>query len=109
MSEVINWELYSTIVGIAGVVYVLFLIGIVKGSPAGDEKMNKIASAIKEGAIAYLNRQLKTVAIAAVVIVVIIGATMGITTAVGFIIGKSIVVIQKSCSCQKQLNRFGGQ
>ena len=83
----INWELYSTIVGIAGIVYVLFLIGIVKGAPAGDEKMNEIAGAIKEGAIAYLNRQLKTVVIAAAVIVVVIGATMGIQTAVGFLIG----------------------
>jgi K(+)-stimulated pyrophosphate-energized sodium pump len=82
-----NAELYSTFVGIAGVIYTLFLVGIVKSAPAGDEKMNEVASAIKEGAIAYLNRQLKTVAIAAAVIVVIIGATMGIQTAVGFIIG----------------------
>jgi K(+)-stimulated pyrophosphate-energized sodium pump len=82
-----NAELYSTFVGIAGVIYTLFLVGMVKSAPAGDEKMNEVASAIKEGAIAYLNRQLKTVAIAAAVIVVIIGATMGIQTAVGFIIG----------------------
>jgi K(+)-stimulated pyrophosphate-energized sodium pump len=82
-----NIELYCTLVGIAGVVFVLFLIGVVKGSPAGDEKMNEIAAAIKEGAIAYLNRQLKTVVVAAAVIVLIIGATMSLTTAVGFLIG----------------------
>jgi K(+)-stimulated pyrophosphate-energized sodium pump len=87
MTGVINWELYSTLVGIAGVVYVLFLIGVVKGAPAGDEKMNKIADAIKEGAIAYLNRQLKTVVVAAGAIVIAIGATMGIQTAVGFLVG----------------------
>jgi len=87
MTGVINWELYSTLVGIAGVVYVLFLIGIVKGAPAGDEKMNKIADAIKEGAIAYLNRQLKTVVVAAGAIAIAIGATMGIQTAVGFLVG----------------------
>jgi K(+)-stimulated pyrophosphate-energized sodium pump len=83
----INVELYSTLVGIAGVLYTLFLVGVVKGAPAGDEKMNKVANAIKEGAIAYLNRQLKTVAIAAGIIVVIIGVTMDVKTAVGFIIG----------------------
>ncbi|MBW2107555.1 MAG: sodium-translocating pyrophosphatase [Deltaproteobacteria bacterium] len=87
MTGVVNWELYSTLVGIVGVVYVLFLIGIVKSAPAGDEKMNQIANAIKEGAIAYLNRQLKTVIIAAAVIVVGIGATLGLQTAIGFIIG----------------------
>ena len=87
MNELINWELYSTLVGIAGVVFVLFLIGVVKSAPSGDEKMNEIANAIKEGAIAYLNRQLKTVFVAAAVIVIIIGATLGIKTAVGFLIG----------------------
>ncbi|MGD9022874.1 MAG: sodium-translocating pyrophosphatase [Deltaproteobacteria bacterium] len=82
-----NVELYSTLVGIAGVIYTLFLVGMVKSAPAGDEKMNKVANAIKEGAIAYLNRQLKTVAIAAGIIVAIIAFTMDVKTAVGFIIG----------------------
>ncbi|MBW1740894.1 MAG: sodium-translocating pyrophosphatase [Deltaproteobacteria bacterium] len=82
-----NLELYSTLVGIGGVIYTLFLIGIVKSAPKGDEKMNEVANAIKEGAIAYLNRQLKTVAIAAAIIVVVIGATLGITTAIGFLVG----------------------
>lgn len=82
-----NLELYSALVGLGGVAYTLFVIGYVKKAPKGDEKMNEVAEAIKEGAIAYLNRQLKTVAIAAGIIVVIIGATLGITTAVGFVIG----------------------
>jgi len=82
-----NVEIYCTLVGAVGVIFALILAGAVKKAPSGDEKMTEIAGAIKEGAIAYLNRQLKTVAIAAVVIVVIIGATMGITTAIGFIIG----------------------
>jgi K(+)-stimulated pyrophosphate-energized sodium pump len=82
-----NIELYCTLVGIGGVLFVLFLIGVVKSAPAGDEKMGAIAAAIKEGAVAYLNRQLKTVVIAAGVIVVIIATTMGVTTAVGFVIG----------------------
>jgi K(+)-stimulated pyrophosphate-energized sodium pump len=82
-----NVELYCTLVGAVGVVFALLLASAVKSAPAGDKKMNEIADAVKEGAIAYLNRQLKTVFIAAAVIVVIIGATLGITTAVGFIIG----------------------
>ncbi|MDY6950826.1 MAG: sodium-translocating pyrophosphatase [Thermodesulfobacteriota bacterium] len=82
-----NVELYCTLVGAVGVVFALILASAVKSAPAGDEKMNEIADAVKEGAIAYLNRQLKTVFIAAAVIVVIIGATLGMTTAVGFILG----------------------
>jgi K(+)-stimulated pyrophosphate-energized sodium pump len=82
-----NVELYCTLVGAVGVVFALLMAAAVKSAPAGDEKMNEIADAVKEGAIAYLNRQLKTVFVAAAVIVVIIGATLGITTAIGFIIG----------------------
>jgi K(+)-stimulated pyrophosphate-energized sodium pump len=80
-------ELYCTLVGAVGVIFALLLASAVKSAPAGDEKMGEIAGAIKEGAIAYLNRQLKTVFIAAVVIIIIIGATLGLTTAIGFIIG----------------------
>jgi len=82
-----NAELYCALVGLAGVVYALLLATAVKSAPAGDEKMGEIAAAIKEGAIAYLNRQLRTIVVAAGVIVVIIGATLGIQTAIGFIIG----------------------
>ena len=82
-----NVELYSTFAGIIGILFTLWLITYVKKAPAGDEKMIEIAGAIKEGAIAYLNRQLKTIAIAAVAIVAIIAATMGATMAIGFIIG----------------------
>lgn len=80
-------EMLCAFSGAIGVVFALILAGAVKKAPAGDEKMTEIAEAIKEGAIAYLNRQLKTVVIAAGVIVVIIGATLGIQTAIGFIIG----------------------
>lgn len=80
-------ELWCTFVGVFGVAYTLVLIGLIKSAPAGNERMNEIANAIKEGAIAYLNRQLKTVVIAAAVIVVLIGVTSGMATAIGFLIG----------------------
>ena len=55
-----NIPLICTLVGVAGVVFAIILAGIVKGAPAGNEKMQAIAGAIQEGAIAYLNRQLKS-------------------------------------------------
>ncbi len=80
-------EIYCALVGAVGVIFALLLASVVKRAPAGDEKMGEIAGAIKEGAIAYLNRQLKSVFIAALVIVIIIGVFLGITNAIGFIIG----------------------
>jgi K(+)-stimulated pyrophosphate-energized sodium pump len=79
--------LICTLVGVVGVLYSFIIAGIVKSAPAGNEKMQEIAGAIAEGAIAYLNRQLKSVAAAGAVIFIIIFATLGMKTAIGFLIG----------------------
>ncbi len=79
--------LICTLVGIAGVLFSIITASMVKNSPAGDEKMTDIAEAIKTGAIAYLNRQLKSMSLAAVVLFVLIAFTLGIKTAVGFLVG----------------------
>ncbi|MFO7971212.1 MAG: sodium/proton-translocating pyrophosphatase, partial [Desulfobacterales bacterium] len=82
-----NLPLYCTLVGAFGVLFAITLAGIVKKAPAGDEKMQEIASAIQEGAIAYLNRQLKSMGVAGIVIFIIIFASLGVKTAIGFLIG----------------------
>jgi K(+)-stimulated pyrophosphate-energized sodium pump len=82
-----NIPLVSTFIGVVGVIYAVLIAGMIKAAPAGNERMQEISGAIAEGAIAYLNRQLKSVAIAGVVIFIIIFATMGMITAIGFLIG----------------------
>ena len=82
-----NIPLICTLVGVVGVAFAIILAGIVKGAPAGNEKMQAIAGAIQEGAIAYLNRQLKSMGIAGIIIFGVIFATMGSKTAFGFMIG----------------------
>jgi K(+)-stimulated pyrophosphate-energized sodium pump len=82
-----NLPLVCTLVGAIGVAFAMLLASIVKGAPAGDEKMQSIANAIKEGAIAYLNRQMKSMGITGAVIFVVIFATMGAKTAIGFLVG----------------------
>ena len=79
--------LICTLVGVAGVIFSIVTAGIVRGAPAGNEKMNQIADAIKEGAIAYLNRQLKSMGIAAIILFILVAIFLGIKTALGFIIG----------------------
>ena len=82
-----NIPLICTLVGAAGVLFSIILAGNVKGAPAGDEKMTEIAGAIKEGAIAYLNRQLKSMGAAGIILFVVIAFGLGIKTAVGFAVG----------------------
>ena len=82
-----NIPLICTLVGVAGVLFSVILAGIVKAAPAGDEKMQSIANAIKEGAVAYLNRQMKSMGVAGIIIFAVIFATMGKRPALGFLLG----------------------
>jgi len=82
-----NIPLACTLVGIVGIVFALILAMAVKSAPAGNERMQEIAGAIQEGAIAYLNRQMKSMGITGIIIFAVIFATLGAKTAAGFAIG----------------------
>ncbi len=72
--------------------FLALVYGIVAGrsvlaADAGNERMQEIAGAIQEGAAAYLNRQYTTVAAVGVVVAIILGVTLGLWVAGGFLIG----------------------
>ena len=80
--------------GVIAVVYASALIAHLNKLPTGSEKMQSIAAAIQEGAMAFLKRQYRTVAIVAVIIAVILLVPgflgiqgFGLWTALGFILG----------------------
>jgi K(+)-stimulated pyrophosphate-energized sodium pump len=73
--------------GVLAILYGLVTSRQVLAADAGNERMQQIASAIQEGARAYLNRQYTTIAIAGVVICVILFATLGWHAALGFLVG----------------------
>jgi K(+)-stimulated pyrophosphate-energized sodium pump len=55
--------------------------------PTGNDRMREIAAAIQAGAKAYLNRQYRTIAVIAVILVIILGFALNWTIAVGFLVG----------------------
>ena len=72
---------------IAGFIAIFYgyIVGkqIISANP-GNSKMIEIASAIQEGARAYLNRQYKTIAIVGIIILVIITYSLGIWVGLGY-------------------------
>ena len=77
----------SLALGAVGLVVAILLIFRVVKADAGSEKMRVIARAIREGASAYLHRQLVSVSIIAAIVFVGIWWLRDTPTAIGFVIG----------------------
>jgi K(+)-stimulated pyrophosphate-energized sodium pump len=88
MENMSNTILFALACGALGVLYAVITAMWVSKQDAGTAKMQEISNAVKEGAYAFLAREYKTVAIVAVVLVILIAAMgLGIWTSIGFIIG----------------------
>jgi K(+)-stimulated pyrophosphate-energized sodium pump len=72
---------------LVAIIYGLLTTTWVLGKDAGNEKMQKIAAAVQEGAKAYMNRQYSTIGLVGAVLFVVVGAALDWATAVGFAIG----------------------
>jgi len=75
------------VVSFVAIIFTIFLIQKIQRAPSGDKKMIAISQAIREGAMSYLKRQYKTVAIVAVFLFLILWLKLGPITGVGFLIG----------------------
>ncbi len=82
-----NLVLFAIGCGVLAVLYGIFTSGQVLRASAGNAKMQEIAAAIQEGAQAYLSRQYRAIAVVGVIVAVLVGYFLGLTSAVGFLLG----------------------
>jgi K(+)-stimulated pyrophosphate-energized sodium pump len=83
-----EWVVYVALIcGALGVAYSLLTAGWVFKQDAGNQRMQEISSYVAEGAMAYLSRQYKVVAMIAVILVIILYVALGLMPAIGFIVG----------------------
>ncbi|HLY47269.1 MAG TPA: sodium-translocating pyrophosphatase [Stellaceae bacterium] len=73
--------------GLLALAYGVLTSRSVLAANAGNARMQEISGAVQVGASAYLNRQYRTIAIVGVVILIILGVTLGKWVALGYLIG----------------------
>ncbi|MDH3559971.1 MAG: sodium-translocating pyrophosphatase [Gammaproteobacteria bacterium] len=79
--------IFALACGFAALAYGVVSVKWILAKPTGTSHMQEIASAIQEGANAYLNRQYTTIGMAGVVLFFVVGYFIDWVTAIGFAIG----------------------
>ncbi|MGK6324817.1 sodium-translocating pyrophosphatase [Sphingomonas sp. DT-51] len=77
----------AIVCGVIAVLYGFVTSRQVLAASPGNERMQDIASAIQEGAKAYLGRQYTTIAMVGAIVAVVLAVTLGLLSTIGFVIG----------------------
>lgn len=80
-------QMWAPILGAIGFVIAVVIYNMVKAQPVGDEKMHEISDDIHAGAMAFLGREYRVLAIFIVIVFVLIAVGMNYQTALAFLGG----------------------
>src|SRR5271167_3728748 len=73
--------------GVLALLYGLITSRQVLTANAGSARMREISGAVLVGARAYLTRQYRAIAVVGMVVLIVLGATLGLRVAIGYLIG----------------------
>ncbi|NLI92820.1 MAG: sodium-translocating pyrophosphatase [Peptococcaceae bacterium] len=82
-----SMPIWGIAAGILGLLVAVYFAKSVLGESAGNERMVEISKAIQEGAMAYLNRQYKTLIPFALIICIVLFIAKGWAVALSFLVG----------------------
>lgn len=77
----------APVLGVVALIYVYIKAASIKKEGTGNKRMEEIATYIQEGAMAFLSREYKSLAVFAAVLFLIIGFGLNWPTAISFLIG----------------------
>jgi len=79
----------APVLGVVGIIIAFVIYNYIKAQPAGNERMTEIAEEIHKGAMAFLNREYKVLAIfmAVVFVLMLLAPSLGWRTGVAFLGG----------------------
>lgn len=80
-------QMFAPILGVIGFAIAIVIYNLVKAEPVGNERMKEISEDIYNGAMAFLAREYRVLAIFIVVVFVLIAVGMDIQTALSFLGG----------------------
>ncbi|RKY84765.1 sodium-translocating pyrophosphatase [candidate division KSB1 bacterium] len=82
-----NLVMIAFVIGVIGLLFAIFLYHRIKKFPPGNETMQNIASMIHEGAMAFLNREYRTLIGFIIVLFILLWVAISHWTAVAFVTG----------------------
>jgi K(+)-stimulated pyrophosphate-energized sodium pump len=80
-------QMFAPILGVVGFVIAIVLYNVVKAEPVGNERMKEIGDDIYNGAMAFLGREYRVLAVFIVLVFGLIAMGMGFQTALAFLGG----------------------
>jgi len=80
-------QMFAPILGVVGFIIAIVIYNSIKSQSVGNEKMREIAEAIHGGAMAFLNREYRVLAIFIIAVFILIFFAMGWQTACAFLGG----------------------